>query len=192
MNAGWNPDAVADYLREAGRLHVAWYVDAMALGDDAGAQEALEHFLAVGAPRGRGPNPELDRRGGLPAPAADDRDAVPARSHDAFARLVERTGAFDAATYLAANPDVQAAGLDPLSHFLRHGWRELRNPSAQFDVWWYWSTYLDPTSEAVNPLEHYLVVGAACGHRCRPPVVAEWSPGSRLAPGARRVCLFAA
>ena len=34
--------------------------------------------------------------------------------------------AFEASTYLAAHPDVQAAGVAPLQHYLRHGWNEGR------------------------------------------------------------------
>ncbi|WP_027813657.1 phytanoyl-CoA dioxygenase family protein [Burkholderia cenocepacia] len=35
-------------------------------------------------------------------------------------------GEFDPVLYLLHNPDVQAAGLDPLEHYQRHGWREGR------------------------------------------------------------------
>jgi hypothetical protein len=39
---------------------------------------------------------------------------------------MENKGAFDGAAYLAANPDVAQAGMDPLKHFLRHGVDENR------------------------------------------------------------------
>ncbi len=41
---------------------------------------------------------------------------------------------FDAAFYLRHNPDVAAARLDPLAHFLAIGWREGRDPSAEFQI----------------------------------------------------------
>ena len=41
---------------------------------------------------------------------------------------------FDAAFYLNCNGDVAAMDLDPLAHFLEYGWREGRNPAADFDV----------------------------------------------------------
>ena len=40
---------------------------------------------------------------------------------------------FNPAHYLACNPDVQQAGVDPLTHYLADGWAEGRNPSPGFD-----------------------------------------------------------
>lgn len=42
---------------------------------------------------------------------------------------VRRTGLFDAAWYVKANPDVAAAGVDPIGHYLRHGIGENRAPN---------------------------------------------------------------
>lgn len=36
---------------------------------------------------------------------------------------------FNFAYYLSCNPDVSASGVNPLRHYLRHGWREGRNPN---------------------------------------------------------------
>ena len=36
--------------------------------------------------------------------------------------------------YLAQNPDVAAAGVNPLLHFETYGWHEDRNPSAAFNT----------------------------------------------------------
>src|SRR5689334_21097534 len=41
---------------------------------------------------------------------------------------------FDAAHYRAQNPDVVAAGADPLAHFLAYGWREGRDPRPDFSL----------------------------------------------------------
>ena len=40
---------------------------------------------------------------------------------------------FSTAIYLSANPDVKAAGVDPLVHFDQSGWKEGRVPSLDFD-----------------------------------------------------------
>lgn len=41
-------------------------------------------------------------------------------------KLLRRRGLFDASEYLAANPDVAATGVDPLRHYLKHGFSENR------------------------------------------------------------------
>lgn len=59
-----------------------------------------------------------------------------AAGHDALAYFLEsgwKAGhdpgpGFDSAYYLAANPDVAAAGINPVSHYLRHGRDEGRSP----------------------------------------------------------------
>jgi SAM-dependent methyltransferase len=57
---------------------------------------------------------------------------VPQADADADAFDRPDLGAFDGAFYLARYPDVAQAGIDPLTHFLTHGWREGRQPNALF------------------------------------------------------------
>ena len=66
---------------------------------------------------------------------------------------------FDTAFYLAHNPDVAAAGVDPLQHFLQFGWKEGRNPDAFFDVTYYLKQNPDVAAAAVDPLLHYQQFG---------------------------------
>ena len=73
---------------------------------------------------------------GAPAPAGPGRD-------------------FDAAWYLARNPDVAAAGLDPLRHYLDYGWKEGRDPNAFFSTAWYLNQNPDVAAARMNPLRHY-------------------------------------
>jgi hypothetical protein len=76
---------------------------------------------------------------------------------------------FDADYYLATNPDVRSAGLDPLAHFLMTGWREGRNPSRSFDVGYYQRANPDVAAAGLNPLVHYGCSGATEGRLpCRP------------------------
>ncbi len=64
---------------------------------------------------------------------------------------------FDAAWYLQAYPDVAAAGIDPLAHFLGFP-AERRNPNALFDsLAWAKARDLDPTA---NALADYVEGGA--------------------------------
>ena len=66
---------------------------------------------------------------------------------------------FDAEYYLLQNPDVRAAGADPLQHFNAFGWREGRNPNAVFDTAGYLSHYADVRAVGINPLQHYEQFG---------------------------------
>ncbi|RAK57870.1 glycosyltransferase [Phenylobacterium deserti] len=77
---------------------------------------------------------------------------------------------FDAAFYLSGNPDIASAGADPLDHFLLHGWREGRDPSAKFSVSAYLETYPDIAQAGVNPLVHYVQAGRAEGRKPRNPL----------------------
>ena len=50
---------------------------------------------------------------------------------------IKKSGLFDEKYYLLHNPDVRVADTDPLRHYINFGWREGRNPSAQFDTKFY-------------------------------------------------------
>ncbi len=70
---------------------------------------------------------------------------------------------FDAKYYLAANPDVRAAGIDPLRHYLEYGLKEGRkphplagNPHLLFDPESYAREHPEIAAQGVNPLVHYL------------------------------------
>ncbi len=80
---------------------------------------------------------------------------------------------FDASYYLAANPQLAAAGLDPLDHFLLHGAGEGRNPSRLFDVAYYLATNADVVAAGINPLLHYAWVGAKEGRLPQRPLDTE-------------------
>ena len=81
-------------------------------------------------------------------------------------RVADRPGAitlvrtlFDREFYLARHPDVGAAGIDPLEHFLRHGMFEDRAPHPLFDPAFYRAQM--PAGCASEPaLLHYLGRGS--------------------------------
>jgi GT2 family glycosyltransferase/glycosyltransferase involved in cell wall biosynthesis len=70
---------------------------------------------------------------------------------------------FDSAWYLKTYPDVAAAGVNPLMHYLASGGVTGRNPSPLFDSAWYLKTYPDVAAAGVNPLMHYVTEGSAIG-----------------------------
>ncbi len=127
---------------------------------------------------------------GLPDPEGRADPARSARLRCAMA-VVTASGLFDREGYAEANRPATRRQ-DPLLHFVETGWRDLRAPSLDFDLWHYTCTYLDPTAEDVNPLLHYLLVGRRQGFQ-PVPEPAPPHPPTRYADGhrPRRACLFA-
>lgn len=64
---------------------------------------------------------------------------------------------FDSAFYLGQHPDVAADGIDPLDHFLIHGYLEGRDPSATFSLRWYRQHYMLEETFSENPFIHFLL-----------------------------------
>ena len=78
-------------------------------------------------------------------------------------------GAFSPQHYLAVYDDVADAGTDPFAHYLSQGWRENRNPNANFDAAYYAATNPDVVAAGINPFLHYLLVGQSEGRLARAP-----------------------
>lgn len=77
-----------------------------------------------------------------------------------FERLIVKTsGLFDSNYYILNNPDIRDAKVDPLEHFIQHGWKEKRNPSAKFNVARYLQKFPELIELDVNPLIHYVKNG---------------------------------
>jgi hypothetical protein len=77
---------------------------------------------------------------------------------------------FDRAYYLAFQPDVAKSGLDPLEHFVQHGYSEGRDPHPGFDVAYYLAANKDVADYGVNPFLHYIKFGRREGRLPRRPL----------------------
>lgn len=86
-------------------------------------------------------------------------------------RVLRRSGLFDAAWYLAINPDVAAGGSDALAHYVRYGAQEGRRPNRYFVPEWYRLQRPHLAKLDINPLSHYVRKGAARGLSPHPAVL---------------------
>jgi len=99
-------------------------------------------------------------------------------------RLIKKSGLFDPVYYLMNNPDVRAADIDPLRHYLKFGWKEGRNPSERFDTSFYLESNPDLKQSGENPLAQYIKHEAKGGRRALrserflPPVSQNTQPFS--------------
>ena len=73
--------------------------------------------------------------------------------------LIKNSGLFDSHYYLANNPDVGRAGINPLKHYVQYGALEGRNPSKNFDAAFYIRTYGDVRIAGINPVAHFILYG---------------------------------
>jgi len=85
-------------------------------------------------------------------------------------RIIKESGLFDEEWYLKTYKDVARDGWDPIMHYIKHGWKELRNPSPEFDTAFYLSKNLDVAMAGVNPLVHYIKYGRFEGRIPLPPI----------------------
>ena len=75
---------------------------------------------------------------------------------------------FDESYYREQYPDVEESKYEPIEHYFRFGWREGRNPSAEFVTNYYLEAYPDVILSGKNPFIHYLQNGEAEGRQALP------------------------
>ncbi|UZF91299.1 class I SAM-dependent methyltransferase [Bosea sp. NBC_00550] len=74
-------------------------------------------------------------------------------------KIVLESGLFDRDYYLNAYDDVRLSGMDPIAHFVRFGFVELRNPNSTFDTASYLLKNRDVMDAKINPFIHYILYG---------------------------------
>ncbi len=79
--------------------------------------------------------------------------------------ILQRSGLFTMGWFLERNADLNEAGLDPLLHYSRYGWREGRWPNPYFDPAWYLRRNRDVREDGLEPLLHYIEHGEAEGRQ---------------------------
>ncbi len=90
------------------------------------------------------------------------------------AAVLAASGLVDAGYYLVNGRDVHDAGLDPVVHFCRFGWKEKRRPDIYFDTCWYLATNPRVVRLGLNPLVHYVCEGEAANRRPVPYFDPSW------------------
>lgn len=177
-SAGWDP--VVHFLaigaqngyRPHALFDAQWWLEARASRCHS---NAFIDYLTASERWTLSPSPYLAVKSGLD-PASFARFSSPLglyRSSGGMAGLIT-IPLFDASFYATNNPDVVAAGFDPLLHFITNGGREGRSPCDSFDAFWYLSVNADVKARQEEPLRHFLMRGARQGrvpHRAIAPTM---------------------
>lgn len=93
---------------------------------------------------------------------------------DKSRKRLARSNLFDPVYYLRRYPDVGAAGMDPLTHYLAHGAKDGRDPNPVFRTLWYVTQYPDVVALGENPLLHYIQHGSKEGRMPSPDFDPRW------------------
>jgi glycosyltransferase involved in cell wall biosynthesis len=148
--------------------------------------DPVAHYLATGAAQGRDPSPlfstksYLARRpdvafqninplvhflkcGLIEGEELQTREEILTAEARQQCKRIGASGWFDAVWYLTQYPDVRAAGLDPLEHYLTNGAGEGRDPGPRFSTSWYLHIRPDVAAAGLNPLVHFVEHGAREG-----------------------------
>ena len=91
-----------------------------------------------------------------------------------FSKETPAFALFDAAWYLGQYPEVAALDCDPLTHYLRWGAHEGRDPNPVFNTAWYLANNPNVAAADLNPLEHYFDFGAREGRDPSPVFSSSW------------------
>lgn len=146
-------------------------------------QSALRHFLTRRDTGDFMPCPELYSVTMLPGyrsaagdPFARYLDAMEQTGQSALPDygIVAKSGLLDANHYLINASDVQDAAVDPIDHYCRFGWREMRRPNIYFDAEWYVVTNPSLARLRVNSLVHYVLEGEPANRRPVPYFDPAW------------------
>lgn len=82
--------------------------------------------------------------------------------------VIKRSGLFNKDFYTTTYQDIVPTKIDPLMHFIRFGWTELRNPSSAFNTKYYLDANPDVKKSRRNPLVHYIKFGKDEGRKPTP------------------------
>lgn len=78
--------------------------------------------------------------------------------------------------YLKNNPSVRRSGIDPILHYIYHGFQEGRKPNPSFLAKYYLKRYKDVKKSNLNPLVHYSLYGIKEGRLTSPKAVKKLNP----------------
>ncbi|WP_213684846.1 glycosyltransferase [Roseicyclus sp.] len=143
-------------LTPSARFSGAAYLEAHPDVRNAGTNPFL-HFALYGQKEGRLLAPWQDGAQAPSAPAtASPQSLAMLSDQEAVASIA---AFFDAEFYAAQYPDMRGNAHDLALHYHKHGWREGRNPAADFETAYYLQTNPELADAGVNPLLHYAQIG---------------------------------
>lgn len=82
---------------------------------------------------------------------------------------IKKNHLFDSGFYLKTYPNVRHSGMDPILHYMYHGFEEGKKPNSTFDGDYYLKKHKDVKKSNLNPLVHYGLYGIKEGRKTYKP-----------------------
>lgn len=132
--------------------------------------DLIDHYAATGEASGLWPHRLFDPTYYLAqaGKSFSDGSALAHYIHDGWRLGLRTHPLFDTAYYSINNPDVLAAGVNPLFHFQHWGGLEGRRPHPLFHSWIYVNALPELRDTHEDPLSHYLRQGWRDGRNPHP------------------------
>lgn len=125
----------------------------------------LIHYLRHGQFEGRLPCPSATNNIEAQLGAGLLDAELEFQQRQALREELEQSGLFSKEFYCAQYPDINPEFMDPLDHYIDHGWKERRRPHPDFDEDLYLADYLDVAESGMIPLLHFIRIGRPAGRR---------------------------
>lgn len=195
-------DSDVTAFRASGQFDEQWYLNEYPDVAKSGI-DAARHYLWIGRKLGRQPHSsglyngstslsasgqtqiaaervsnadpgyiQKDKNVGLIEPALHTSSRRQEAKNSSVYEVVAKN--FDRDYYLAKYADISASQIDPVWHYLDHGWRENRDPNPSFSTKFYIENNPDIVAAGLNPYFHYLSFGKREGRPGKGIEYAEW------------------
>ena len=80
-------------------------------------------------------------------------------------KSIKKNKLLDVGYYLKNNSSVRSSGMDPILHYMYHGFKEGKKPNSKFNSDYYLKEYGDVKKSSLNPLVHYGLYGIKEGRK---------------------------
>ncbi|MGB9980380.1 glycosyltransferase [Methanobacterium sp.] len=85
-------------------------------------------------------------------------------------KAIKNNNLLDIGFYLRNNKSIRLSGMDPILHYMYHGFKEGKKPNPTFNGDYYLKKYKDVKKSNLNPLVHYSLYGIKEGRKTDRPI----------------------
>lgn len=163
LNDGWKRN-----FNPSEEFDSAWYLERYKDVEKTGMCP-LVHYLKYGIKEGRciGKDYEIQKQNNESVKKANISSSSTNDILKVNSELISKSGLFDIEWYRKEylSSSDSNININPIEHYLLHGWKNGYNPSNKFNTSWYLNKYQDVKNNGICPLIHYIRSGLKEGRK---------------------------